>query len=114
MYDLDEKEMDPDFLNAFLDGAFSLASIAYPELAGFSAMSKAMLRIGTGALEVVDNLKKHDKIIDEMNMLEITTPDTATPLLQPGYIVCFSKEVNENANFSLNNSLRVFKRWEAF
>jgi len=107
IYDIDESNIDPEFVKVFFDCAL-LGALAFPELAPFAATGKFVSSMSENLINLIDKLDEHDSIINREIRLQIISPEQGIPVLQPGFIVCFSKEV-DNSNLYLNRALRVLK-----
>lgn len=90
--------------------AFGLA-ITFPQFAPFlGAASSVLPSLG----KLINDLEKHDVIIDQRLTLEISEYDHGDVLLQPGYFVCFENPQAETSTLYLNHQLRVLDEFGEF
>lgn len=108
IYDIDE-HFDPAFFESL--SRVPMAALAFPSLAPYAAVGSLAASLAPEIVRLIDQLDHHDKIIDERIRLEIRSPKEATPILQPGYIVCFSHDLKPEvaSNLWLCSDLHVFK-----
>jgi hypothetical protein len=102
VYDLDR--IPTDLFQAVGVLAATSVSLAFPALAPFAGVGAAAIGPLT---KLIDNLDKHDEIIDQRVALEISGPEQGDMLLQPGYYVCFAQAVNDSRALYINHQLRV-------
>lgn len=98
--DTESKELTEAF-----QSVASAASIAFPAYAPYAGLGAGL---GTAIAGLADNLNRHDRILDAKIRLAINAPENAgMSLLQPGYFICFSAEINAT-NLYLGQDLRVY------
>ncbi len=97
---------DKEMINTLLGLSQNIA-IAFPILLPYVAIGKKSMETLITNLE---NFNLHTKIIDESIMLEIYDEGIGHNLLQPGYFVCFQKDLDSSTQLSLAHNQRVMIR----
>jgi len=96
----DEDGLGSDYGNKIesaISSAGSAAAIAFPIFAPIAGLSSG---VGSALLKLVDELDAHDKIIEGEIRLSVNKPENnAFDLLQPGFFICFSKEIDASNLF---------------
>jgi len=112
VYDVDDSmyEGGKESLSSLVDSV----GAAYPILSVFALTKKAVapaafavLQGANSIINLIDGFNEHDRLVDQSLILQSAEPGTAHSLLQPGYFVCFSCNVDEELN--LDSELRVVK-----
>ena len=105
VYDVDI--MDRSLIEGVQEAAKHVSTsvaIAFPQIAPYAgALGFAV----PAFMNLIDNLGRHDRILDERVKLEAAVPSSGFKVLQPGYYVCFKEPVAEG--LSLNRDLRVVR-----
>lgn len=108
VYDIDKQ--DNDVKQSLLSLGNSVSSVL-PILGivakGTAPAAFAAFQAANMVINLIDELNPNDKLIDQTLVLQSAQPETAHSLLQPGYFVCFSRNVDEE--LYLNSELRVVK-----
>lgn len=103
----DEDGLDDSDLAALtsaMSGAASAAAVAFPALAPYAALASGA---GASLARLVDTLDDHDKIVHGRILLGINKPESSGyDLLQPGFLVCFARDVDAS-NLVLGQNRQV-------
>ncbi|MFT3767433.1 MAG: hypothetical protein QM820_18425 [Minicystis sp.] len=93
-------------IQAAIVGAGSAAAIAFPAFAPYAGLATG---VGSALVDLVDTLDNHDRIISGRIALNINkSPDQGYDLLQPGFLVCFEKDVDAS-QLVMGNDRRVYR-----
>ena len=65
------------------------------------------ITVGSLFFKILDEIDKHDKIIDESIKLYVEDPGKGDKVLQTGNIVCFSEEIPLDEKLMLNSNRKV-------
>ena len=100
---LSKKQQDQ--IQAAIDAVSTTSAIAFPQFAPIAGLLNGL---GKSLVELVNNLDKHDKVIDSQIKLSVNKPDNAGyKHLQPGFFICFSENINAE-NIFLGDDLRLY------
>ena len=103
----DEDGLTPEQQSAISDGlkgATTALSFAFPAFAPFAGLASGL---GTSLVNLIDRLDEHDQIVDvTFNLRANRPPLGGWEIMQPGFFVCFDKDVNGD-ELALNSTRRI-------